>query len=168
MNEKLTYTIAEMAERFGVTYRTLHYYESKVGLQINRNSSGDRIYSESDVEMFESIFDLKSKGMTLDGIRKLFIEKGVIKSDPISHMVVIDENTMELKDLILEAIGEKVSDILKTTNNKLDQVIRENEELRETLRQIQRQSNEHYSKVDEQLTAWRNRKPWYKAIFKKE
>ena len=168
MNDNLSYTIAEVSERFGATYRTLHYYESKLGLKIYRNSSGDRIYYESDVELFETIFDLKGKGMTLDGIRKLLLEKGVVKSDPGSNIVVIDEKTMELKDLLLDAVSERITQELKTTNDKLDQVLKENEDLKETLRQMQRQSDEHYNKIDEQITSWRNKKPWFKNIFRKK
>lgn len=145
--------------------RTLHYYEQKIGLQINRDSSGDRIYSEADVEMFESIMDLKSKGMSLDGIRKLFIERNFIKPDPIQNLVVMDDKMVELRDMLVNAFSEKMAQELRSTNEKLDKILQENEELKETVRKMQRQSDEHYSKIDEQLSLWRNKKPWYKNIF---
>jgi len=169
MNEKVTYTIAEMAERFGVTYRTLHYYESKIGLNINRSSSGDRIYSESDVEIFEMIFDLKSKGMSLDGIRKLFVEKGILKSDPFTPMVIMDDKSIDFQKFITDVVSSKLTEIMKTTNDKLDQIIKENEDLRNELRKIQLTSEDHYIKIDKQLTDWKDSKstPWYKKIFKK-
>lgn len=172
MNEKITYSIAEMAERFEVTYRTLHYYEQKIGFHINRNSSGERIYSEADVEMFESIMDLKSKGMSLDGIRKLFIERNLIKTDPAPNLVVIGENVVmddkmvELRDILVNAVSEKMSQELQLTKELINKLVQENEELKDTLRKMELQSNDHYSKIDEKLTILSNKKPWY-SIFKK-
>lgn len=167
LNGQITYTIGEVAERFKVTYRTLHYYEQKIGLRIYRNKSGDREYTEEDISHFEKIFDLKAKGMSLDGIRRMFIESGFVKPETDNQVIVIDENTMELKELLLNSISEIVAQEVSKTNEKLDQIIKENEELREMLRQFERQSNEHFNKVDSQITEWRNSRPWYQKLFKK-
>lgn len=177
MNE-IKYTIAEASERLGgISYRTLHYYEQKIGLKINRDNMGNRIYSEYDIELFENIISLKKKGMTLDGIKTLFQEKGILPAEESKNIVVIDEKAFEMKELLLKeiksAVAEQISDSLNDTYNKLEQLVSENAELREELRKLQHQVDDHYNKIDRQLTTWREEKnkdknkPWYKKLFSK-
>lgn len=122
--DELRYTIGEASERLGnLSYRTLHYYEQKVGLTISRDGSGNRIYSEKDIEIFETIIDLKKKGLTLDGIKALFQEKGIIPAEE-NNIVVIDEKAFEMKELLLNeiklAVGEQIREEFSEINSKLE------------------------------------------------
>ena len=185
MDEIIVYTIAEAAERLSqthqqpVTHRTLHYYESKFNLPINRDGAGNRIYTEHDLDLFDKIIDLKKKGMTLDGIKTLFEEKGILEHTESTNVIVLDEKAMEAKDIILNeirsSIAKQIREEFKETHEKMDQIsekldqaLNDNEALRETIRTMQRQSEDHYKKVDQQLTAWRNNRPWYQKLFGKK
>lgn len=173
--DEVTYSIKEVAERIKESYRALHYWEEKLDLQINRDGAGNRVYAESDIELLEKVKELKLKGMALDGIKALFQEKGLLQQSNNNNLIVIDERTMELKEYLLDEIRQAFADELQNTNNKLDKVLQGNEallqvnsELRDELSKIQRQSDDHFKKIDTQLTAWKNKKPWYKKIIKRE
>lgn len=173
----IIYSISEASERLGnISYRTLHYYEQKVGLKINRDGSGNRIYTERDIDLFDKIIELKKKGMSLDGIRAIFQEKGFVEPEENKNIVVMDEKAFEMKELFIEeiriAVAEQMKEELLFTNNKIDQIMAENIELKEEINKLLRQNDEHYNKIDQQLTAWRENNsqdkhiPWYKRLFK--
>lgn len=168
MSDELNYTIGEVSERLQLSYRTLHYYEQYFGIPVNRDIGGNRIYTEENINVLEKIVDLKLKDMTLKGIKKLLQDNELLPLTENSEMIVVDEKALEFKDFILNEIREIVSEEIKAANEKLDVVLRDNAELRDELRKMSRQSEEHYSKIDIQLSAWRNRQPWYKKLFKKE
>jgi Predicted transcriptional regulators len=171
--DEISYSIKEVSERIGETYRSLHYWQEKLELQINRDGAGNRIYYENDIEILEKVKELKLKGMSLDGIKALFQEKGLIQKTETKNLIVVDEKSLELKEYLFNEIKEAIAQELQNTNNKLDQILQDNhelrqsnEELREELRKLQRQSDEHYNKIDTLLTTWRNKQPWYKTLFK--
>jgi DNA-binding transcriptional MerR regulator len=65
-------TIAEAAERTGLTADTLRYYE-KDGLMLRsvpRTSSGHRQYAESDIDWIRLITKLRSTGMPIRDVRR--------------------------------------------------------------------------------------------------
>jgi|LSQX01.3.fsa_nt_gb DNA-binding transcriptional MerR regulator len=168
MSEELNYTIAEVSERLKLSYRTLHYYEQYFGIPVNRDVGGNRVYTEENISVLEKIVDLKLKDMTLKGIKKLLQDNELLPLTNNLEMIVVDDKALEFKEFLLNEIREVISEEIQAANSKLDAVLRDNEELREELRKMSRQSEEHYSKIDVQLSAWRNRQPWYKKIFKKE
>lgn len=61
--------IGELAERAGVSHRTIHYYE-RLGLlkPIEREGAGYRYYDETAVKRLEKIATLKRLGLSLDEI----------------------------------------------------------------------------------------------------
>lgn len=171
----VVYSIAEASERLGgLSYRTLHYYEDKIGLIVNRDSAGNRVYTERDLELFDKIIELKKRGMTLDGIKTFLQERGLVPLENETNILVIDENTMEIKELLIDeikmAVAEQVRQELKSTNAKLEEVLNDNMILKEGIHIILKQSDDHFSKFDRQLTNWREAsdRPWYKNIFKKK
>ncbi len=167
MSESLTYSIAEVSERLKLSYRTLHYYEQYFNIPVNRDPGGNRLYSEENIDVLEKIVDLKLKDMSLKGIKKLLRDNKLL---PLADtdMIVVDDNAMEFKEYILNEIKDLIKDELADTSDRLDRVLQENEELREELRKLSRQSEEHYIKIDSQINLWRNKQPWYKKLFKKE
>ena len=78
----MTYTIAQISEKFGVAASTLRYYED-LGLlrNVERAESGHRIYSEDHIGKLEAINCFKKAGMSINEIRDFFeYEKDVAKS----------------------------------------------------------------------------------------
>jgi DNA-binding transcriptional MerR regulator len=72
-DDEATYQIGEVAERTGVTQRTLRFYEEKGLLQPpSRMEGGFRLYSEDDVRRVEQIKRLqKLLGFTLAEIKEM-------------------------------------------------------------------------------------------------
>lgn len=62
--------IADMAELFGVTHRTLHFYEEK-GLIRARRVSAMRVYDRSDIARMALITACREVGMPIAGIQEL-------------------------------------------------------------------------------------------------
>lgn len=68
-----TYTIREISERFSLPASTLRYYESEGLLPaVQKNSSGQRIYTEEHIERLNCINCFKRTGMTIPQLRKFF------------------------------------------------------------------------------------------------
>ncbi len=65
-----TYKIGELAEEFGITLRTLRFYEDK-GLIAPERMGSTRIYSELDRDRLRSILFCKRVGMSLAEIRQV-------------------------------------------------------------------------------------------------
>ncbi|WP_368406940.1 MerR family transcriptional regulator [Actinomadura sp. NAK00032] len=61
--------IGELAERAGVSTRTLRYYEQQGLLRARRASNGYRQYEESDIRLVVEIRSLLAAGFTLDDTR---------------------------------------------------------------------------------------------------
>jgi DNA-binding transcriptional MerR regulator len=64
-------TIAEVAERTGLTRHTLRYYERDgLMLDVGRDDSGHRRYSERDLGWIELITKLRATGMPVREVRR--------------------------------------------------------------------------------------------------
>lgn len=64
-------TIAEAAERTGLTAHTLRYYENDGLLwDVERSSSGHRVYSEGDLEWIAMLVRLRATGMPIRDVRR--------------------------------------------------------------------------------------------------
>ena len=64
-------TIAETAERTGLTAHTLRYYERDgLMLEVPRSSSGHRRYSEGELGWIELITRLRTTGMPIRDVRR--------------------------------------------------------------------------------------------------
>ena len=70
----LMYSISEVAKKMEMTIPTLRYYDN-LGLfpNLKKNKSGNRIFSEEDIEVVRIIKYLKKSGMQLTEIKE-FIE----------------------------------------------------------------------------------------------
>jgi DNA-binding transcriptional MerR regulator len=71
MEDIMTYTTSQVAEKMGVTVYTLHYYD-KEGLLpfVDRSQNGARIFKDSDFEWLDTIITLKNTGMPIKQIRQ--------------------------------------------------------------------------------------------------
>lgn len=88
----MTYTISEIAGKFGLSRSTLLYYD-KIGLLSPRERSGAdyRIYSGQDYLLMEEISRLRNAGVPLRAIKKL-VDGGSSRRTEILHRRLKDIN----------------------------------------------------------------------------
>lgn len=68
-----TYTIREISQMFNLPASTLRYYEEKgILVNVKKNSSGQRVYTNEHIERLNCINCFKNAGMTLSQLRSLF------------------------------------------------------------------------------------------------
>ena len=63
--------IGEVAERTGLTVRTIRYYEEEGLLSVKRSSRGQRWYTEEDMIYLRRIMELKGLGFSLEEIGRI-------------------------------------------------------------------------------------------------
>lgn len=66
------YTIAEAAERVGLTAHTLRYYERIGLLEVERGAGGRRVYRETEIGRITFITRLRSTNLPIAAIRRYF------------------------------------------------------------------------------------------------
>ena len=89
--------IGEVAERLGVSPRTIKYYE-ELGLvePVSRSEGGFRLYGEQDVWRLERILRMKRMGYSLAAIRELLAARDSAKE--ATKTVVLQKAVERLKD----------------------------------------------------------------------
>jgi len=68
--DKHPLTIAQMAEKFGVTYRALRFYQQK-GLLAPKRKGTARLYRARDVAHMKIIMEAKRTGLALSDVREV-------------------------------------------------------------------------------------------------
>ena len=123
-------TIAEVAEELGVATHVLRFWETKfTQIKPMKRSGGRRYYRPDDVELVKTIKHfLYDKRYTIEGVQKLFKEKGVknlvgeeIQKDFFEAPATeIDANAHELLASLqqqLAAMKEELAEALKKSQN---------------------------------------------------
>jgi DNA-binding transcriptional MerR regulator len=108
-------TIAEVSKKYDLSADTLRYYE-RIGLlpSVNRNSSGNRDYSEEDCRWVKFIKCMRSAGLSIEVL--------------IEYVSLFQQGSSTIgprKELLLEQrkqIAEKINE-LQTTLSYLDKKI---------------------------------------------
>ena len=116
--------VGEIAERLGVSPRTIKYYE-ELGLirPETRSPGGFRLYGKEGVEQLERILRMKSIGYSLAAIRELLATREAAQE---ADKITVISNTMErLKDRERE-VTERIQQMRKD--------LKQAEALREELR----------------------------------
>ena len=95
MPEELS-RIGGVAERLGVSTRTIKYYE-ELGLvsPVNRSPGGFRLYNASDVERLQRILRLKGMGFSLAAVHEFLAVRDVAKE--ATRERVLAETTEHLR-----------------------------------------------------------------------
>ena len=107
-------TVGEVAQRFGITVRTLHHYDD-IGLLTpsRRGASGYRVYTSVDLTRLSQVIVYRRLELSLDEIACLLDE-----GDEVSHLVRQRERVMsrldEMKDLV-EAIDQALEKAMMNT-----------------------------------------------------
>ncbi len=108
-------TIAEVAEELGVATHVLRFWETKFSqIKPMKRSGGRRYYRPDDVELVRKIKEyLYERRYTIEGVQKLFKEKGVkailgeeIQKDFFEEAVADMELTPQTRKLITSLIGD--------------------------------------------------------------
>ena len=76
-NNKLYYSIGEVAEMFNVNASLIRFWEKEFSIiKPKKNNKGNRLFTKKDLQNFEKIFILvKQKGYTLEGAKKAIRSK---------------------------------------------------------------------------------------------
>ena len=104
MNEKMYYTIGEVAELLGESTSLVRFWSQKFSSFIKpiRNKKGNRLFTVSDVENYKIIYHLvKERGMTLEGAEKRMStnKEGADRSvDVIAALNRIRDELAEIKE----------------------------------------------------------------------
>lgn len=120
-------TIAEVAEELGIATHVLRFWETKFPqIKPMKRSGGRRYYRPDDVELVRRIRDfLYEKRYTIEGVQKLFKEKGVkailgeeIQKDFFEETADSVELNEESRKLISYVRGE-----LKSMSEELERTL---------------------------------------------
>ncbi len=127
----MTYTIAQISEKFGVAASTLRYYED-LGLlrNVERAESGHRIYSEDHIGKLEAINCCKKAGMSISEIRDFFeYEKN--EEESIDDMMRLLKRRSEIMLEEFAEAYESYEHILKKLDyyGHIEKAIRQGKEL---------------------------------------
>ena len=104
MDDKMYYTIGEVAELLGENTSLVRFWSQKFSDFIKpvRNKKGNRLFTSSDVENFKIIYHLvKERGMTLEGAEKRMSDNkdGTDKSmDVIASLNRIRQELIDVKE----------------------------------------------------------------------
>jgi DNA-binding transcriptional MerR regulator len=101
-------TISEMAEKFGVTYRALRFYQQK-GLLSPKRKGTTRLYLPRDVAHMKIIMDAKRTGLALTDVRDIlrtFHKDGIEQQ----NLIVIDK--LQNQEKLLEDQFQQISEQL--------------------------------------------------------
>jgi DNA-binding transcriptional MerR regulator len=126
------FQIGEVAERTGVTQRTLRFYEEKGLLRPpERMDGGFRLYSEADIERITAIRNMQSLlGMTLAEIKEM-VEAEELRAQ-IRATFRPDRELPDRKERV-ETVIDSVRRQLAIVESKLEALTAMRKELRERL-----------------------------------
>jgi DNA-binding transcriptional MerR regulator len=137
----MTLRIGEIAERSGVTPRTIRYYE-ELGLlpQVQREQGKHRVYTEADVERLSELTRLRDLlGLSLDELRSMMIAEEVrAEVRQRFHETESREERLALLDTALPHIDTQ----LGLVRRRLAELQELESELVERRRRVQRRRRE--------------------------
>lgn len=97
MNEK-RYTVSETVRLIGVESHVLRYWEEELGLDIQRNNQGHRVYTEKNIRDLQQARKLKEEGLQLKAIRTLMDEDRLYTGEwTAGDFAGIGQNSRELR-----------------------------------------------------------------------
>lgn len=109
------FRIGEVADRIGLSVRSIRYYEeSGLVTPAARTSGGFRMYSEVDVQRLLSIMQMKPLDFTLDEMREVLTDLDTLRDS------VADIATREAARARLHAVTDEVDQRWQTLQRRLD------------------------------------------------
>lgn len=99
-------SIRDMKKRFGVTARTLRYYEEFGLLKPDRSEGGRRLYTQADIVRMKLITRRKKYGFSLEEIKEMV---SLFNKDRTGHAQL--ERTIRYGDEKLREIDERIREL---------------------------------------------------------
>jgi MerR family transcriptional regulator, thiopeptide resistance regulator len=130
--------IGELAERVGITVRTLHHYD-QLGLlsPSSRTAAGHRYYTSDDVEKLHRIIALRNCGLTLEEVgRALSANAGSGLADLLRRQLeVVDERIRQATGLRvrLNEVLSALSDAVEPSTTEILNLIEETNTMNQPL-----------------------------------
>lgn len=100
-DDKLYYTIGEVADMFKVNASLIRFWEKEFDIiKPGKNKKGNRLFTKKDIGNFRTIYHLvKEKGFTLQGAKEKLKTGGV---ESVSKNAEVVESLKKLKEFLLE------------------------------------------------------------------
>ena len=149
------YTIKEAARELGVEAHALRYWEEELGLTIERNAQGRRVYSEEDMQMFKNIMAWKEQGLQLKSIKEMLHGKATdrelsgSRDELTGHRIIVyrpkETNALAVpKQLMSEEAmtGQTMTEYDAASIEKAEKARRLQELLKQFISESIRESNE--------------------------
>ena len=100
------YTISELAKEFGLTTRTLRYYEELGMLRPKRTETGSRVYEKKEYARLKIIMRGKKYGFSLEEIKEIVL---LFEKDRTGVKQL--EKTIESAEKKLQEINERIREL---------------------------------------------------------
>jgi len=162
------YSINDLAQKLGISISTIRKYEQDYRLNIMRNESNNRVYTEADIEVFKKILELKSEGANIHLIRKILAKEDIASEVP----EIIEENNFNLYsiDLFQQQLIKHIDDVMTKKINLLKEEfdIVLDKKLEEQEQRIREQIKAENQKLIDYIDDVRSeKKPIWSKLFKK-
>ena len=145
------FKIGEVAEILGLEQYTLRYLENTLKLRIKRNDRGDRLYTESDLETFRLILQLKDKGLNTTAI-KLALENAREEGAEGEGLAPLGNTSVPVELLEVAAAAQR---IVEQNEELLEQNRRLQERMDRLEKKVEQRNLEREKKIDEFLQLWK-------------
>lgn len=109
------YSITDVAQKLGISISTIRKYEQDYRLNIMRNESNNRVYTEADIEVFKKILELKSEGANIHLIRRILAKEDIASEVP----EIIEENKLDAYsiDLFQQQLVKHIDNVIVERTN---------------------------------------------------
>jgi len=94
-------TVGQVAERFGVTVRTLHHYDEIGLVRPHRTASGYRVYTDDDLERLQHVVVYRRLGFPLEEIGPLLDEQADVEAHLRWQRAAVVSRLDEMRDLVV-------------------------------------------------------------------
>jgi DNA-binding transcriptional MerR regulator len=98
LGQQRRYSIGDLAREFGISLRTLRFYENRGLLQPRRDGSS-RIYSPSDKVRLQLILKGKQLGFTLSEVREMINAQGQDKTSSLEQTLKPEQIRVQIEHL---------------------------------------------------------------------
>jgi MerR family transcriptional regulator, thiopeptide resistance regulator len=93
-------TVGQVAERFGVTVRTLHHYDDIGLVSPHRTAAGYRVYTDDDLERLRHVVVYRRLGFPLEEIAPLLAEHADVEAHLRRQRAAVVSRLDEMRDLV--------------------------------------------------------------------
>ncbi|MUK88992.1 MerR family transcriptional regulator [Ornithinibacillus sp. L9] len=108
MTDKGTYSISDIAKQFGITTRTVRYYEELGLIHPERSAGGQRVFTRKEQIRLQLVFRGKKYGFSLEEIREMI---QLFDRDPTGKQQL--QKTIEYGKGKIEEVSNRIEDLVR-------------------------------------------------------